>query len=112
MSSIWAVGLFTIGALAEYVADQLPGTPARTTVGPLAARVVMGLLTGACLGIAGGQSVLVGALIAAVGAIVGAFGGYEARTRLVRGLKVPDAVIAIPEDLIAIGAGLLLVSRF
>jgi len=30
----------------------------------------------------------------------------------VRGLKVPDAVIAIPEDLIAIGAGLLLVSRF
>jgi hypothetical protein len=30
---------------------------------------------------------------------------------LVKALKVPDAAIAIPEDLIAIGLGLLLVSR-
>ena len=53
-----------------------------------------------------------GALIAVIGAIAGAFGGYQARVRLVRGLRVPDAVIAIPEDLLAIGLGLLLVSRF
>ena len=49
MGSAWAVGIFTLGALAEFVADQLPTTPARTTAGPLAARIVMGSLTGACL---------------------------------------------------------------
>jgi uncharacterized membrane protein len=46
------------------------------------------------------------------GAVIGAFGGYEARVRLVRRLRVPDAAIAIPEDLVAIGLGLLAVSRF
>src|SRR5262250_2567697 len=57
MGSAWAVGIFTLGALAEFVADQLPTTPARTTAGPLAARIVMGSLTGACLGTAGGPNV-------------------------------------------------------
>src|SRR5262249_27822344 len=56
MVSAWAVGIFTLGALAEFVADQLPTTPARTTTGLLAARIVMGSLTGACLATAGGAS--------------------------------------------------------
>jgi uncharacterized membrane protein len=112
MGSAWAVGIFTVGALGEFVADQLPNTPARTAAGGLTARIVIGLLTGACLGVAGGASYWLGALIGAIGAIAGAFGGYQARVRLVRGLHVPDAAIAIPEDLVAIGLGLLLVSRF
>jgi uncharacterized membrane protein len=112
MGSTWAVGIFTLGALVEFVADQLPTTPARTTVIPLTARIVMGLLTGACLGIAGGASIWLGALAGAIGAIAGAFGGYQARVGLVRRLHVPDVAIAIPEDLIAIGLGLFLVSRF
>jgi uncharacterized membrane protein len=107
MGSRWAVALFTLGAIAEYVVDQLPSTPARTAAGPLTARIVMGLLTGACLGISVGASPWVGALIAALGAIVGAFGGYQTRVALVRNLHVPDAAVAIPEDLIAIGLGLL-----
>ena len=48
----------------------------------------------------------------AVGAIAGGLGGYQARVGLVQGLHVPDIAIAIPEDLIAIGLGLFLVSRF
>jgi len=112
MGSAWAVGIFTVGALGEFVADQLPSTPARTTAVPLAARIVMGLLTGACLGIAEGASIRLGAMIGVIGAIAGAFGGYQARVRLVRGLRVPDVAIAIPEDLVAIGLGLLLVSGF
>ncbi len=112
MGSAWAVGFFTLGALGEFVADQLPTAPARTAAVGLTARIVIGLLTGACLGIAGGASYWLGALIGAIGAIAGAFGGYQARIRLVRGLHVPDAAIAIPEDLVAIGLGLLLVSRF
>src|SRR5258708_29373150 len=112
MGSAWAVGFFTLGALGEFVADSLPTAPARTAAVGLTARIVIGLVTGACVGIAGGASYWLGALIGAIGAIAGAFGGYQARIRLVRGLHVPDAAIAIPEDLVAIGLGLLLVSRF
>ena len=112
MGSAWAVGIFTLGALAEFIADQLPTTPARTTAVPLAARIVMGLLTGTCLGMAGGASLWLGALAGAIGATAGAFGGYRVRVGLVRTLQAPDLAIAIPEDLIAIGLGLFLVSRF
>jgi uncharacterized membrane protein len=112
MGSAWAVGIFTLGALVEFVTDQLPTTPARTTVIPLAARIVMGLITGTCMGIAGGASVWSGAIGGAIGAIAGAYGGYQARVGLIRRVHVPDIAIAIPEDLIAIGLGLFLVSRF
>jgi uncharacterized membrane protein len=112
MGSVWAVAIFTLGALAEFVADQLPNTPARTAVVGLSARVVMGLLTGACLGAAGGASPWLAAVIGAVGAVAGAFAGYRARVGLVRALGTKDFAIAIPEDLLAIGLGVFLVSRF
>jgi uncharacterized membrane protein len=67
---------------------------------------------GACMGIAGRASVWSGAVAGAIGAIAGAFGGYQARVGLVRRLHVPDIAIAIPEDLIAIGLGLFLISSF
>ena len=110
MGSIWAVGFFTLGALAEYFIDQLPSTPPRTGARGLIPRAVTSLLSGACLAIAGGLSPWL-AVIAVVGAMAGAFGGYYARTGLVRALRVPDIVIAIPEDLIAVGLGLLIVTR-
>lgn len=112
MGSVWAVELFTLGALVEYVVDQLPSTPPRTGARGLTARIITGLLAGGCVGMAAGASLWVGAVVGAIGAVAGAFGGYEARVRLVRGLHVPDAVIAVPEDLVAIGLGLLVVSRF
>ena len=111
MGSKWAVAVFTLAALGELVNDQLPKTPARTTAGPLTARVVMGALTGACLAVAGGASLMVGALLGAIGAVIGAFAGYKARVGLVKSVGVPDFAIAIPEDIIAIGLALLLVRR-
>jgi uncharacterized membrane protein len=111
MGSKWAVVLFTIAAVGEFVGDQLPKTPARTTPGPLAARIVMGALTGACVAVSGGAFLMVGALLGAVGAVIGAFAGYKARVGLVRSLGVPDFAIAIPEDLLAIGLALLMVRR-
>lgn len=112
MASTWAVGLFTVLALGELVADQLPNTPSRTAPLGLGARIVTGALSGGCLALAGNSTFWLGALAGAVGGIAGAFGGYQARVGLVRSLKVPDFAIAIPEDLIAIGLGLFLVSRF
>ena len=112
MGSSWAVGLFTFAALFEFGFDLHPASPARTTAPALAGRIVTGSLTGACLGVAAGGTVWPGMIAGALGSLAGAFGGYHARVKLVRALQVPDFAVAIPEDLVAIGLGLLFVSRF
>ena len=112
MGARWALILFTFAAFGEFIADLLPATPARTAPFPLVIRIVVGILTGGSIAAAGGAALWLGAAIGAVGAVAGAFGGYWARAGLVRKLHVPDAVIAIPEDAVAIGLGLFLVSRF
>ena len=112
MGSIVAVVIFTIFALAELTADKLPTTPSRTTPMPLTFRVITGALSGAALGIAGSQSVALAAVLGGVGAIAGAFGGYQVRHKLVTSLHVRDYGVAVLEDLVAIGGGLLIVSRF
>jgi uncharacterized membrane protein len=112
MGSIVAVVIFTIFALAELVADKMPKTPSRTTPMPLTFRVVTGALSGAALGIAGSRSVALAAVLGGVGAIAGAFGGYQVRHKLVTSLHVRDYGVAVLEDLVAIGGGLLIVSRF
>ena len=99
-------------AIGELIADKLPNTPARTKPPGLIARVLAGALAGGCLGVTIGLSFLPGALLGAAGGIAGAFAGYQWRTGLVRALRVPDYVIAFVEDALAIGAGLLIVSRF
>jgi uncharacterized membrane protein len=108
----WVLASFSILAIIELIADQLPNMPARTAPVGLSARVIMGLLTGACIAAAGGISLVVGAFTGAVGAIAGALIGYRARVGLVRSLRVPDVAVAIPEDLIAIGLGLFIVTHF
>jgi uncharacterized membrane protein len=106
-----AVAVLTLLALAELVADKLPRTPSRTAPAGLSARIVMGALTGACLAAAGAQGVVVGAIIGAVGGIAGCFGGHTVRIRLVQALGAPDFVVAVLEDLVAVGGALWVVSR-
>jgi uncharacterized membrane protein len=112
MGSTIALVLFTIGAVGEYVTDQLPSTPARTVPMQFSARIVSGGFSAAGLALAAGQPVALGIALGVVGAIAGTLGGYHARRGLVRGLKVPDIAIAVPEDIIAIGLGLFVASRF
>jgi uncharacterized membrane protein len=106
------VVIVTLLAIFELVNDKLPATPNRTTPGPLGARIVMGALCGAALAGGGGQGVPLGAIAGIVGAVVGAFGGYQARHQIVTQLKVKDLGVALVEDLIAIGGALLVVTRF
>jgi uncharacterized membrane protein len=108
METIPAVGILSILAVAEFVVDLLPQTPNRTEPASLAVRVVTGGLSGACLCVSAGHAAIVGAVLGAIGGVTGAFAGFQARTRLVTGLKVPGAVIAIPEDLLAIGLAWLI----
>jgi uncharacterized membrane protein len=111
MGSTLTVAILSLAALLEYVADLLPTTPRRTLPGPLVGRIVLGGFSGACLTVSAGQSWLMGAVAGAVGGLVGTFGGYEIRKRLVRGLKVKDRFVAIPEDLVAILLAFLIVAR-
>ena len=72
----------------------------------------MGGLTGACIAAAGGEDALLGSVIGAIGGVVGCFGGYRARTRLVKAVGTPDIYVALLEDLVAITGSLWVVSRF
>jgi uncharacterized membrane protein len=112
MGSIITVSIFTLLACVELVTDQLPSTPARTKPAGLIPRILLGGLCGAAVAAAGMQSIAIGAVLGSVGGVVGAFAGYEVRMRLVKALGVPDLVIALAEDVVAVGGGLLLLSRF
>lgn len=111
MGSMLAVAIFSLLAIGELVADMLPKTPKRTAPVPLLARILMGGLCGACLCASANQSILIGAPLGGIGGVIGAFGGYEIRRRLVSNLNIKDIFIAIFEDLIAIGLACFLVSR-
>lgn len=111
MGSTAALVIFTLMALFELVMDKRPSTPSRLRPPGLIGRVLFGGLSGACVATAGVVWVVIGVVLGGAGAVVGAVVGYTLRTRLVRALAVPDFVIACLEDLVAIGAGLLIVSR-
>jgi uncharacterized membrane protein len=114
IGSIPALVILGLLALLELVVDKLPKTPSRTAPPGLIARIVTGGLTGACVASTGGplDKAALGALVGAAGGIVGCFGGYQARSRLVKSLGIPDIYVALVEDLIAIGGSFWIVSRF
>ncbi|AMS41281.1 membrane protein [Aminobacter sp. Y103A] len=103
-----AVAIFTVLTIVELVTDQLPSTPSRKVPVQFGTRIVMGALTGAVIGTAGG--IVVGGLAAGIiGAILGTLGGAEIRGRLAAsfGNDLPAALI---EDAVAILGALLVVS--
>lgn len=94
-------------AFGELIGDKLPKTPARTALPGLSARILTGAVSGAALSASatGGGSFGFGAVLGALGGLVGCFGGYQARVRLGKALKVKDAFVGVAEDIIAIGLG-------
>ena len=111
MGSTAAVVVFTLGAVGELVADKLTFTPSRTKPAGLISRILLGGLAGGAVAASRSQPIALGAVLGAAGGIAGAFGGYEVRKRLVGALNVPDFVVALAEDAVAIGGGLLIVWR-
>lgn len=94
-------------AVVELVGEQLPGTPSRRVPVQFGTRILMGALSGAAVGAIGGA--LAARLVAGiVGAVVGTFGGATARARLAAGFG-RDLPAGPTEDVIAIGAALLIV---
>ena len=107
-----AVAILTVLAVLELYADKLPSAPDRTAVPGLLARTVLGSLCGACIAVAGAHSAESGAVVGFLGSLIGCFGGFQARTRLVKALHCPDYVVAIIEDIVTIGGSLYVVTRF
>ncbi len=107
MGSGWALAVFTVLALAEYVTDQLPSTPSRKVPTQFGGRIVSGGFCGAILGALAGAS-LIGLVAGAIGAVAGTLGGAALRGRLAAAFG-SDRPAAFLEDAAAIALGLLAV---
>jgi uncharacterized membrane protein len=111
MASPVVAYLFTLLAAGELVADKLPFTPSRLSAGPLAGRLILGALCGSVLHAVLQHSLLLGAALGGFGGLLGSYLGYILRRLLVTKGRLPDFVVALTEDVIAIGGALAIVSR-
>ena len=98
LGNIIAVVIITLVAIAELVSDQLPNTPSRKVPVQFGTRIVLGAVAGALLMV---DSWIIGALLGAVGAVIGTLGGADIRARLAKafGRDLPAALV---EDVVAI----------
>lgn len=103
-----------LAAAGELLADKLPATPSRVDRGPLIGRVVSGALAGATYASArggGGGRLLLPVLAGAAGAYGGTWAGYLLRQRAVGVTGLPDPVVAVGEDALAVGLVALALPR-
>lgn len=96
----WVTWLFTLLAIGELIADQLPAIPSRTAPAPFAGRLASGALSGAAIGADRGHWVA-GAVAGFAGAALGTLGGHAARARLAAAFG-RDRPAALLEDAVAI----------
>jgi uncharacterized membrane protein len=105
---VWAAGVLTVAALAEFVGDQLPSTPSRKVPVQFAARVFSGALSGTAMAFDGG-SPWAGAVAGGIGAVIGTLGGAAARAKLAAAFG-RDRPAALLEDGVAVGGAALIVA--
>ncbi len=89
-------------AVGELIADKLPSTPARTIPPALVFRALSGGFSGRGVAKAFNTDRTNGAVAGAVGAVVAAFVGMTLRGAIVRSSGLPDPVVAMAEDALAI----------
>ncbi|MGH2532868.1 MAG: DUF4126 family protein [Thermomicrobiales bacterium] len=103
-----ALGFAAVG---ELVGDKLPATPSRIAPAPLVGRMLFGGLAGGAAARFDGRSLPVGFAVGAAGAVAGSYGGYHARAWVGRETGLPDAVVAVGEDVVAVIMGIGAVRR-
>lgn len=101
---IVTVLILTLLAIGELVTDQLPQTPSRKVPMQFGARILLGAIAGALLP---GNSII-GLILGAIGAVIGTLVGAELRGRLAKSFG-QDRPAALIEDAIAVLGALLIV---
>jgi uncharacterized membrane protein len=101
-----SVIVFTLLAVLELVADQHPKTPSRKVAHQFITRVLTGAFAGAAL-MMPGTHWLRGAVLGAVGAVIGTLGGAAVRARLAARFG-KDRPAALIEDAVAVIGGLVI----
>jgi uncharacterized membrane protein len=100
---VWAIVLAVL-AVVEYAGDLLPKAPARTGAVGLTARILSGAFCGWQI-----SGSAIGAVAGAAGAVAGAYGGLALRVKAIAVIgAIPSGIL---EDLVAIGAAALIVTR-
>lgn len=95
-----ATRLVTVAAGAELVVDKTPWASSRLRPGPLAARLVLGGLAAGLLAHVERGPVVPAAALGSAAALLAAKVGHDLRARAAQ--KMPDAVVAVAEDGLAI----------
>lgn len=95
----------------ELIGDKLPQAPSRISPLPLAVRAVSGALVGGAVFGSARRPVWIGVLLGASAAVGAAYGGYHLRKLADEKLNLPDPVIALVEDAIAVGVGTAVLSK-
>lgn len=98
-----------IAALGEIVADKFPAIPSRTNPVVLLGRVIMGGVAGMLLSRRLYQSLVLGIISGATGAVVGSYASTLSRAWLSRTTKTPQQLWGGVEDIVALGLGILAV---
>lgn len=95
---------------AEILGDKVPHGPARTSPPQFIARIASGATCGAFVSEVEGEPAPFGAVAGGLGAIVSTLVFFNLRTWLDHDLGLPDAVGALAEDALAVGAGWAIVN--
>ncbi len=111
LASPVAIGIASLLAFGELIADKLPKTPSRISAGPLMARVFSGAFAASAVAIGMHHPIMLAIILGVAGALAGAFGGYYLRRSLTKGYNLPDIIVALSEDLVAVGGGFFLVRQ-
>jgi uncharacterized membrane protein len=97
---------FAALAAGELIADKLPATPSRTIPPALLFRAVSGGFSGHGVARSLNADGRVGALAGAAGALAGAYAGMALRASIVKASGLPDPLVALAEDALAIGGAI------
>lgn len=111
LSSGKTATILAVLAGGEFIGDKLPNAPDRVAPMQLPGRLISGAASGAALAEADGQSVAYGAVLGAVGAAMSSFAFFHLRHWLTHEKDLPDPVVALAEDALTIGLGLLTINE-
>jgi uncharacterized membrane protein len=100
----WVAIAWSVLAVAELVADKMPWMGDRTARGPLLFRLAMGGLAGSIAATALIGPGIEGVVLAVIGALLGAVGGFMTRRDLVEKGGFKDWQVGVVEDLFTIAA--------